>query len=158
MTKKYNVIGGAITKSVDSDVSGLVAREHGAAGSGPRGNSSKCQKIRIGALNVGTINDKTDELTGTFSRRKLGLCCVQKIRYKTLLKIVDVTGSEYKFYGSRLRNKLGGVGVLVAGWLLDNIIEVTRVSDRIILLRLFMDKKVFVVVCVYDLQSNLSDT
>ena len=75
-SKKQDVKGSAVTKSVKNDVFGLDARRQGAAGSSPCGNSNECPKIRIGTLNVCTMNDKSDVLTETFS--KLGLCCVQQ--------------------------------------------------------------------------------
>ena len=71
-TIQNSSIGGAVTDSVDSDVSGLAARGHGAAGSGPCGNSSECQNIlRVGSLNVGTLERKGDEVVEMLSRRRI---------------------------------------------------------------------------------------
>ena len=70
-------IGGAVTNSLDSEVSGLAARGHGAARSGSCGNSSKCPNIlRVDSLNVGTLKGKGDEMVEMLSRRRLAFCCV----------------------------------------------------------------------------------
>ena len=110
-----------------SDVSGFAARGKVAAGLGPRGNSSECPKIRIGTLNVCTMNSKSDKLAETFSRRTLGLCCVQKTRWETLLKIFDDNGVRYEYYGSGMTNKFGGNDILGTECLWENIFEIISV-------------------------------
>ena len=53
-------------------------------------------------------------------------------------------------FGSR------GVGVLVAGKWIDNIISVVRHSTRLIMLRLLCGKSIIIFVCVYAPQPGLS--
>ena len=92
------------------------------------------------------------------SRRRLDFCCVQETRWKTLVKIIDGKNLRYKYFGSGLGNKFGGVGILLSekGW--ENVYEVTRVSDRIIAIHLVIGKKVFAIICIYAPQSNLSES
>ena len=56
-------LGGAGNYRVVGSVSGLTARGCGAAGSGPRGESSK--SFRVGTLNVGTMKQKASEVVET---------------------------------------------------------------------------------------------
>ena len=144
---------------MDSDVSGLVARGHGAAGSGPCGNSNECPNIlRVSSLNVGTLKGKGDEMMEMLSRRRLDFCCVQETRWKTLVKMIDGKNLMYKYFGSGLGNKFGGVGILLSEKWWENVYEVTRISDRIIAIRLVIGKKVFAIICIYAPQSNLSES
>ena len=144
---------------MDSDVSGLVARGHGAAESGPCGNSNECPNIlRVSSLNVGTLKRKGDEMMEMLSRRRLDFCCVQETRWKTLVKMIDGKNLMYKYFGSGLGNKFGGVGILLSEKWWENVYEVTRISDRIIAIRLVIGKKVFAIICIYAPQSNLSES
>ena len=93
-----------------------------------------------------------------FSCRRLDFCCVQKMRWKTLVKIIDGKNLRYKYFGSGLGNKFGGVGILLSEKWWKHVYEVTRVSDRIIAIRLVIGKKAFAIRCIYALQSNLSES
>ena len=65
--------------------------------------------------------------------------------------------SRYKLFWSGNDNATGGVGVLLAEEWWEKVFEVVRVSDRIILIRMTIGKTVFVFVCVYAPQANLSE-
>ena len=63
-------LGGAGNHIVVSSISGLAAGWCGAAGLGPSGKSSKCQKsFCVGTLNVGMMNQKASEVVETVSRK-----------------------------------------------------------------------------------------
>ena len=152
-------IGGAGNHRVVGSVSGLAARGCGAAGSGPCGESSKCPKsFRIGTLNVGTMKGKASEVVETASRRGVDLCCLQETRWK-MEGVKQIVGkdSRYKLFWSGNDNATGDVGVLLAEEWWEKVFEVVRVSDRIILIRMTIGKTVFVFVCVYAPQANLSE-
>ena len=65
--------------------------------------------------------------------------------------------SRYKLFWSGNDNATGGVGVLLAEEWWEKVFEVVRVSDRIILIRMTIGKTVFVFVCVYAPEANLSE-
>ena len=151
--------GGAGNHRVVGSVSGLAARGRGASGSGPSGESSECPKsFRVGTLNVGTMRRKSNEVVETVSRRRVDLCCLQETRWKReCVKQIVGKDSRFKLFWSGNDKGTGGVGILLAEEWWENIFEVVRVSDRIILIRMTIGKTVFVFVCVYAPQANLSD-
>ena len=65
--------------------------------------------------------------------------------------------SRYKLFWSGNDNATGGVGVLLVEEWWEKVFEVVRVSERIILIRMTIGKTVFVFVCVYAPQANLSE-
>ena len=144
-------IGGAGNNRVVGSVSGWAARGCGAAGSGPCGESSKCPKsFRVGTLNVATMKGKASEVVETVPRRIVDLCCLQETRWKIEgVKQIVAKDSCYKLFWSGNDNATDGVGVLLAEEWWEKVFEVVRVSDRIILIRMTIDKTVFVFVCVY---------
>ena len=141
--------GGAGNHRVVGSVSGLAARGCGAAGSGPSGESSECPKsFRVGTLNVGTMRGKSNEVE-TVSRRRVDLCCLQETRWKREgVKQIVGKDSRFKLFWSGNDKGTGGVGILLAEEWWENVFEVVRVSDRIILIRMTIGKTVFVFVCV----------
>ena len=83
-------------------------------------------------------------------------------KYGTMWKMEGVKqivgkDSRYKLFWSGNDNSTGGVGVLLAEEWWERVFEVVRVSDRIILIRMTIGKTVFVFVCVYAPQANLSE-
>ena len=125
----------------------------------PCGESSKCPKsFRVGTLNVNTMKGKASEVVETVLRRRVDLCCLQETRWKMKgVKQIVGKNSRYKLFWSGNDNATGGVGVLLAEEWWEKVFEVVRVSDRIILICMTTDKTVFVFVCVYAPQANLSE-
>ena len=64
--------------------------------------------------------------------------------------------SHYKFFWKRDDSGSLGVGVLVAGKWIDNVISVVGHSTRLIMLRLLCRKSIINFVCVYAPQTGFS--
>ena len=87
------------------------------------------------------------------ARRKLDFCCLQETRWKE--EGARVFGSEearYKFFWIGCKEGDAGVGILVAEKWIDKVIEVKRVNERIILVRIVVGK------CVVNLVSAYAPT
>ncbi|MCU7898061.1 MAG: hypothetical protein KZQ61_05230, partial [Candidatus Thiodiazotropha sp. (ex Lucinoma aequizonata)] len=94
----------------------------------------------------------------TMTRRRVDLCCLQETRWKMGgVKKIDGKDSRYKIFWSGNDKGTGGVGVLLAEEWWERVFEVFRVSDRILLIRMVIGRTVFVFVCVYAPQANLSE-
>ena len=149
--------GGASSRRAAGDVSGLAARGQGVAGSGHRGETRDCPKsFRVGSLNVGTMRGKGSEVAEMLTRRRTDLCWLQEVRRKNAgAALVVGKRSRYKFFWNGNEDGTGGVGVMLAEKRWENVFAVDRVSDRILLVRMNIDKVVFAFVCVYAPQINL---
>ena len=106
--------------------------------------------LRIGTVNVGSMKERDGEVADMAARRRLDICCLQETRYKGgSAKTIGHDDGWYKFFWVGCEEGVSGVGVLVAGKWIDNVVEVKRASERVIVLRLAMGKTVLNVVSVY---------
>ena len=71
-----------------------------------------------------------------------------------------VTGknSMYKLFWMGNQTGIGGVGVFVAQKWIDNVFDVSRISDRIIVMKLCTDKVILSIVSVYAPQVGLDSS
>nr|GEX81288.1 hypothetical protein [Tanacetum cinerariifolium] len=90
------------------------------------------RKIRVGSWNVGSLTRKLLELCDTLGRHKVDIACFQETKWK----------------GSRARE---------AGRLNDNVVRVTRRSDKIMTISVVIKGETANVISAYALQVGLSD-
>ena len=137
------------------EVSGLASCQVWESGLGHCGKSSKhLRKFRVGTLNVNTLRGRVCEVVETLSLRKVDVCCIQETRYSGgYCRIIKGKDTRYKLYWSRNDKDTAGVGVFVAEDWTEKVLEVQRVSDRIILVKLIVGQRVvtfFVCVCLIE--------
>uniref|UniRef100_A0A3B3I9A4 ribonuclease H n=1 Tax=Oryzias latipes TaxID=8090 RepID=A0A3B3I9A4_ORYLA len=90
--------------------------------------------LRIGTLNVGTMTGKGRELADMMERRKVDVLCVQETRWKG--SKARSIGGGYKLFYHGVDRKRNGVGVILKGEFVNSVLEVKRVSDRMMSLKL----------------------
>ena len=61
---------------------------------------------------------------------------------------------RYKLWWSGNRDEVGGVGVMVKEELCDDVVEVKRVSDRVMTLVVVFEEDLLRFICWYALQSG----
>ena len=112
--------------------------------------------MRIGSLNIGTMREREAELVDVMYRRRLDICCVQETRWAaggaTLLEIREE--KRYKFYWSGCDDRSGGVGIMIAEEWIESVIEVKRVNERIMVLRMTVGDLVLNIISAYAPQSG----
>ena len=132
------------------------------AGSGPVRSTSReiPQKIiRIATWNVGTTRSRSGEVVETIARRNIDLCCVQEVRWRgASTRFIRGKDSRYKFFWIGNVKGTGGVGILLAEKWVENVHDIKRISDRIMLLKLLIGNTVFTVLSVYAPQFGLDDS
>ncbi|KAK3523529.1 hypothetical protein QTP70_001897 [Hemibagrus guttatus] len=103
--------------------------------------------LRIGTLNVGTMTGKGRELADMMERRKMDILCVQETRWKGSKARSIGAGFKLFYYG--VDSKRNGVGVVLKEEFVRNVLEVKRVSDRVMSLKLEIEGVMLNVVSGY---------
>ncbi|KAK3513085.1 hypothetical protein QTP70_000977 [Hemibagrus guttatus] len=103
--------------------------------------------LRIGTLNVGTMTGKGRELADMMERRKVDILCVQETRWKGSKARSIGAGFKPFYYG--VDSKRNGVGVVLKEEFVRNVLEVKRVSDRVMSLKLEIEGVMLNVVSGY---------
>ena len=102
--------------------------------------------------NIGTLKGRSGEVCEVL-HRKVKVCCIQEVRWKG-------EGSRalqgYKFIWKGNSEGTAGVGVLVANELVDRIIRIERISDRVIAVDLVIGEQIVKVVSCYIPQTGRS--
>ncbi|KAK3559310.1 hypothetical protein QTP86_012718 [Hemibagrus guttatus] len=106
--------------------------------------------LRIGTLNVGTMTGKGRELADMMERRKVDILCVQETRWKGSKARSIGAGFKLFYYG--VDSKRNGVGVVLKEEFVKNVLEVKRVSDRVMSLKLEIERVMLNVVSGYTPQ------
>ena len=116
-------------------------------------------------MNVGTMRGRSAEVVETADRRKLDVGFLQETRWKSpklqtqsrsQARWLKGKNSVYKVYWSGNPEGTNGVGIILAKKWTDNVFEVQRTSDRIILIKLIIGKTVYTLVNVYAPQQGRS--
>ncbi|KAK3518340.1 hypothetical protein QTP86_018635, partial [Hemibagrus guttatus] len=103
--------------------------------------------LRIGTLNVGTMTGKGRELADVMERKKVDILCVQETRWKGSKARSIGAGFKLFYYG--VDSKRNGVGVVLKEEFVRNVLEVKRVSDRVMSLKLEIEGVMLNVVSGY---------
>ncbi|KAK2889870.1 hypothetical protein Q8A73_018170 [Channa argus] len=103
--------------------------------------------LTVGTLNVGTMTGKARELIDMMQRRKVDILCVQETRWKG--SKARSLGAGFKLFYHGSDRKRNGVGVILKEDFVRNVLEVKRVSDRLMSLKLEVEGVMFNVVSGY---------
>ena len=115
--------------------------------SGSTSNNNNNALFRVGSLNVGTLRGRTGEVVETLNRRKIDVCCVQEVRWRgASARTITGKSSQYKLFWVGKDTGHGGVGILVSTKWVVKINEVNRVNDRLMMIKLLVDKRIVAIV------------
>jgi exonuclease III len=94
-------------------------------------------RIHVGSWNAGSLTSKLRELVDAASRRRVSILYVQETKWKGQ-KVKEVENTSFKlWYSGTVANK-NGVGILIDKTLKDEVVDVKRQGDRIILVKLVL--------------------
>src|SRR3989442_14085027 len=102
------------------------------------------------------MSRRDGEVADMASRRCLDLCCLQETRWRGEgNKWLGAKGKRYKFFWKG-KDGLAGVGVLVAEKWVERVIEVKKMSERMMLLRVSIGANILNVISGYAPQVGCS--
>ena len=104
-------------------------------------------KLRVATLNVGTMTGKGREVADLLERRGVDILCVQETRWKE--ERARCIGGRYKMWYCGSGNKKNGVGIILKKEHVDRVVELWRVTDRIICLKMELDGVMLNVISAY---------
>ena len=122
-------------------------------------DKEELMSFRVCSLNVGTLRGRSSEIVEMLERREVDVCCVQEHRWRgRSVRMIEGKAERYKFFWKGNEFGTGGVGIFLAEKWVDKVIDVNRVSDRIILIKILANDRILTVVSVYAPQCGLDDS
>ena len=114
----------------------------------------RCSLIRVGTLNIGTMTGRGRELADMMERRNVDILCLQETRWKGS-KAKNIGGGCKIFYNGADGRK-NGIGIVLREELAESVLEVKRVSDRLMAMKLEVNGSILNIVRAYAPQVNNS--
>ncbi|XP_042477669.1 uncharacterized protein LOC122059028 [Macadamia integrifolia] len=115
-------------------------------------NVDNKRRIRCASWNIGSLTGKSLELIDVMRRRRINIACIQETRWKGMkAKMLD----DFKLWYLGDQNGRGGVGIVVDKDLKNDVVDVKRVGDSIISLKLELDKEVVNIIDVFAPQAKI---
>ena len=110
--------------------------------------------IRMGTLNIGTMTGRGRELADMMERRNVDILCLQETKWKDS-KTKKIGGGCKIFYNGADGRK-NGIGIVLREELAKSVLEVKRVSDRLMAMKLEVKGSILNIVSAYAPQVNNS--
>ena len=115
------------------------------------------QDIAICYTPIEDILSQYGEVVDALHRRKIDFCCAQEMRWKgESARMLGANGRRYKFFWQGCNKGTAGVGVFIAERWIDSVVNVVRVNERIMDVKLVIGKQIVYIVSAYAPQVGLS--
>jgi exonuclease III len=114
-------------------------------------------RVRVGTCNVGSLTGKLREIVDTMIRRRVNILCVQETKWKGQ-KAKEVEDTGFKLWYTGNTSTKNGVGIVLDKSLKDEVVDIKRQGDRIILVKLLVGDLVFNVISAYVPQIGLNES
>ena len=95
---------------------------------------AKTQFLRFMTTNIGSMTGKSSEIADIMHRRKVMIACVQETKWKGS-KAKEI-GEGFKLYYHGICRARNGIGIILSKEWQNKIIEIKRISDRIMTMKL----------------------
>ena len=108
----------------------------------------------MGTLNIGTMTGRRRELEDMMERRNVYILCLQETKWKGSKARNIGDGCKIFYYGADGRKN--GIGIVLREKLAESVLEVKRVSDRLMAIKLEVNGSILNIVSAYAPQVNNS--
>ncbi|XP_074378152.1 uncharacterized protein LOC141719673 [Apium graveolens] len=95
--------------------------------------------FRVDTLNVGFMTGKFLELVDMLKKRKVDVVCIHETKWKGG---GTKEANGFKLWYSGVGNTRNGGGIMISSFMKENVVEVNRVSDRIMKIKLVVNEEV----------------
>lgn len=122
-----------------------------------RAKNEEPVKLRIATWNVGTMTARSKEIEEVMDCRKIDILCVQETRWKNLsnkTRFLDRETKKYKFFYHGVDNAKNGVGIIISEKWCPSIINVQKISDRLMAVKLVLQGKIWNIISAYAPQTG----
>ena len=110
--------------------------------------------IRVSTLKIRTMTGKGRELVNMMERRNVDILCLQETKWKGS-KARNV-GEGCKIFYNGANERKNGIGIVLREELAESVLEVKRVSDRLMAMKLEVKGSILNIVSAYAPQVNNS--
>jgi len=94
------------------------------------------QSIKFATWNVGSMTGKEAAVTRALFRQGVDICCVQESRWPGCDdKMLGNSGARYKFFWQGCTDGNAGVGILVLEKWIDKVVDVRRLNERVMCIK-----------------------
>ncbi|XP_065321249.1 uncharacterized protein LOC135928721 [Gordionus sp. m RMFG-2023] len=115
-------------------------------------------RVRVATWNVGSMTGRAGEVVDVLHRRHIDVCCIQETRWKgNGTRMIGKTSEKYKFFWQGGNDGKAGVGVLVAEKLVDKVVEVRRLDNQIMIIKMIIGRKLYNMISAYVPQVGRSE-
>ena len=119
------------------------------------------RSLRIGSWNVGTMNQKSYQLEDVLIRRRIDILCVQETKWRNQSnksRFLDTRTKNFKIHYHGIENDRNGVGIILSTEFQKNIIDIRKVSDRLMSIKMVIGKEIWNIVSAYAPQTGCDAT
>ena len=109
--------------------------------------------IRVGDLNIGTMTGREREPVDMMERRNVDILCLQAKWKESKARNI---GDGCKLFYNEAEGRKNGIGIVVREELAESVLEVKRVSDRLMAMKLAVKESILNIISAYAPQVNKS--
>ena len=118
---------------------------------------SKSQDVKAATWNVSSMVGRSGEVVDALHRRKIDFCCAQEMRWKgESTTMHGAIGRRYKFFWQCCNKGTAGVGVFIAERWIDSVVDVVRVNEQIMYVKMVIGNQIVNIVPAYAPQVGLN--
>ena len=114
----------------------------------------RCSLIRVDTLNIGTMTGRGRELADIMEQRNIDILCLQETKWKGSKARNIGGGCKIFYYGADGRKN--GIGIALREKLTESVLEVKKVSERLMAMKLEVNGSILNIVSAYAPQVNNS--